>query len=289
MGHPETPPSPVTHYRGRVAAMATKHDKTTLVRPVLAEILELDVVEVEVDTDALGTFSGEIERIASPRDTAIAKARMGMDASGHRIGVASEGTIGPFHSVPFLQVCTELIVLVDDIRGIVITGTENAYDLVAVSEDVDATSDLTNLLRRAQFPAHAMIVSALGASTPSVIKGIQDLVTLHAAVRSCAERSPHGRARVATDLRAHKCPSRRPIIERAARHLADRAARTCPACSTPGYGPVRDEIGVPCAWCGRETDTVQARVHGCVSCPAEHLETIQTGPADPGRCAWCNP
>lgn len=269
--------------------MATKHDKTTLVQPVLAEILELDVIEVDVDTDALGTFSGEVERTASPRDTAIAKARMGMDASGHAIGVASEGTIGPSQSVPFLQVCTELVVLVDDIRGIVITGFEYAYDLIAVTKEVDATSDLADLLRRAQFPGHAMIVSALGASSPIVIKGIQDLAALHAAVRTCAEHSPHGRARVETDLRAHKCPSRRPIIERAARHLANRAATACPACSTPGYGPVRDEIGVPCAWCGRETDTVRARVHGCVSCLAEHLETIQTDPADPGRCTWCNP
>lgn len=289
MSHHETQPSPVTHYRGRVAAMATKHDKTTLVRPVLAEILELDVIGIEVDTDALGTFSGEVERTASPLDTAIAKARMGMDASGHPIGVASEGTIGPSQSVPFLQVCRELVVLVDDIRGIVITGTANSYDLVAVTEDVDSTSDLTNLVRRAQFPTHAMIVSALGASMPIVIKGIQDLPTLHAAVRTCAERSPHGRARVETDLRAHKCPSRRPIIDRAARHLANRAATACPACATPGYGPVRDEIGVPCAWCGRETDTPRARVHGCVSCHAEHLDTIQTGPADPGRCTWCNP
>jgi len=269
--------------------MATKHDKTMLVRPVFAKILGLDVVEVQVDTDALGTFTGEIERTASPLDTAIAKARMGMDASGHAIGVASEGTVGPSPSFPFLQVCTELVVLVDDIRGIVITGTESAYDLVAVTADVDATGDLTELLRRAKFPAHAMIVTAVGASAPIVIKGVQDLVTLQTAVRTCAESSPLGLARVETDLRAHKCPSRRPIIERAARHLAHRAARTCPACSTPGYGPVRDEIGVPCAWCGRETDIVRARVHGCVSCVDEHLETVRTEPADPGRCTWCNP
>jgi hypothetical protein len=269
--------------------MATKHGKTALVRPVLGEILELDVVEVEVDTDVLGTFSGEIERTAAPRDTAIAKARMGMEVSGHRIGVASEGTIGPSHAVPFLLVCTELVVLVDDIRGIVLTGIENAYDLVAGSEDVDATSDLTDFLRRAQFPAHAMIVSALGAPVPIVIKGIQDLVALHAAVRTCVQRSPDGRARVETDLRAHKCPSRQPIIERAARHLANRAANACPACSAPGYGPIRNEIGVPCAWCGRNTDAVRARVHGCVSCPTEHSEIIQTDLADPGHCTWCNP
>ncbi|WP_395151612.1 DUF6671 family protein [Ilumatobacter sp.] len=282
-------PSPATHYRGQIAAMATKHHKAQLVSPVLAEILGLDVVEIEVDTDTLGTFSGEIERTASPHDTAIAKARMGMDASGHRIGIASEGSIGPSQSIPFLQVCTELVVLVDDIRGIVITGTESAYDLVAVSADVDPTSDLADLLRRAQFPAHAVIVSALGASVPTVIKGIQDLVTLHAAVRTCTERSPHGRARVETDLRAHKCPSRQPIITRAARDLADRAATACPACSAPGFGLIRNDIGVPCSWCGYETNTLRARIHGCVSCAVEHSEIIQPELADPGHCPWCNP
>jgi hypothetical protein len=269
--------------------MATKHHKTALVQPSLANIVGLDVIEVPVDTDTLGTFSGEIERIASPLDTAIAKARLGMRASGHQIGIASEGAIGPSPEVPFLPVCTELVVLVDDVLDIIITGTATAYDIVAVTADIEATSDLTSFLRRAQFPRHAMIVSALDATTPMVIKGIEDLSTLLEAIRTSTAHSACGRARVETDLRAHRCPSRRRIIERAALDLATRAATACPTCSTPGYGPIRNEIGVPCAWCGRDTDTIRNRIHGCKKCGIEHCETTRTGLADPGLCGWCNP
>ena len=279
-------PDSVTHYAGRGAAMATKHGKTALVRPALFELLQLDVVEVPVDTDTLGTFSGEIQRSASPLHTAIAKARMGMRASGHLIGIASEGTIGPSPSIPFVHRCTELVVLVDDILDIIITGTEHSYDLVAVTADVDATSDLTDLLRQGQFPEHAMIVSALDATSPTIIKGIRDLPTLRAAIRTATTHSTRKRARVETDVRAHHCPSRRPIIERAAHHLATRAATSCPACSTPGFGPIRNQIGVPCAWCGRDTDTIRARIHGCVTCPHR---TRRNNPDRTGRSRTMRP
>jgi len=70
--------------------MATKHDKTVLVGPALTEALGLEVIEAVVDTDVLGTFSGEIARVGSPVDTAVAKARMGMAA----VGLTGPGSSG---------------------------------------------------------------------------------------------------------------------------------------------------------------------------------------------------
>ncbi len=275
-------------YRGSVAAMATMHDKTALVGPVLAEVLGLDVIDAVVDTDVLGTFSGEVRRVASPLDTAVTKARMGMAAAGVTIGVASEGTVGPSASASFLQVAKELVVLVDDERGIVIADTELAYDLVAMGVDVCAGEDLAAHLRRAQFPAHAVVVRPAAGGT-LVFKGVRDLEVLHRAVERCCNLSTDGRARIETDLRAHMCPSRRPIIARAARRLAARVATACPACTSPGFGLVRFEIGVPCEWCGRDAEVVRARVLGCVTCREESVEQMTTGPADPGQCSWCNP
>ena len=51
--------------------MATKHDKGQLIAPCFDEILAMRVEEVLVDTDLLGTFSGEIERVGTPLETAI--------------------------------------------------------------------------------------------------------------------------------------------------------------------------------------------------------------------------
>jgi hypothetical protein len=67
-GHFDTP----VIYEGRSAVLATKHDKLSLITPPLAAT-GLIVVAVAVDTDQLGTFSGEVSRPAAPLDTAIAR------------------------------------------------------------------------------------------------------------------------------------------------------------------------------------------------------------------------
>ena len=282
------PPDRSLPYWRAVAVMATKHDKAALVGPALTEALGLEVIEAVVDTDVLGTFSGEVERVGSPLDTAVAKARMGMAEAGVTLGVASEGTIGPSAAMPFLSAARELVVLVDDERGIVHAETEVGYDLVAIGVDVGPDEDMTVHLERAGFPAHALVVRPTGGFAP-LFKAVRELDTLHRAIEACCEVAASGRARVETDLRAHLCPSRRPIIARAARRLAARVGTACPECSSPGFGIVRLETGVPCAWCGRDTEMVRDRVLGCVACKAELIEPVTVGTADPGRCAWCNP
>ena len=106
-------PGPLRSYTGRAAVLATKHDKLPLVAPPLAAVGR-EVLAVAVDTDRLGTFTGEIPRPGSPRDTAIAKARLAMAATGSSLGLASEGSIGPHPATPLLTVDVELLVLVDD-------------------------------------------------------------------------------------------------------------------------------------------------------------------------------
>ena len=53
------------------------------------------VVAAEVDTDRLGTFTGEVERPGPPRETALMKARLGQGATGLPCALASEGAFGP--------------------------------------------------------------------------------------------------------------------------------------------------------------------------------------------------
>ncbi|MBU3646369.1 MAG: hypothetical protein FGM49_06150, partial [Candidatus Nanopelagicaceae bacterium] len=74
-------------YRGTTAAIATKHLKEQIIAPIFVELgVSLEVAAV--DTDLLGTFTGEIEREGTPKEVAIRKARLGMAATGLAYGLA---------------------------------------------------------------------------------------------------------------------------------------------------------------------------------------------------------
>lgn len=76
-------------YRGKPVALATKHDKQRAIAPALTVSPGLRVRLANVDTDALGTFTGEIARLGTPRETALAKARLGIEATGIPRGLGS--------------------------------------------------------------------------------------------------------------------------------------------------------------------------------------------------------
>ena len=68
-------------YRGKRAVLATRHDKLPLVAPQLAAHVGLEVVAHEVDTDSLGTFTGDRPRTGSQRRCPVQRVRHG-DARG---------------------------------------------------------------------------------------------------------------------------------------------------------------------------------------------------------------
>lgn len=254
----------------------------------MREILGVDVRSVDVDTDALGTFSGEIERVGTMFDVAVAKARLGMAASSCSIGLASEGSIAPPPDLPWLIRDLELVVLVDDERKLAIGELASSFDIVTVSDVVTPADDLGPLVARADFPRHALIVRPSVRVDDFVVKGIRSWEELTSSVVVAAERSADGRAHVETDLRAHMCPSRRPTIAEASRKLARRMACRCPRCESPGWGAIRFEAGATCSVCGAETSVIRHEVMGCASCTHEERIEIRAA-VDPSRCSWCNP
>ena len=123
-------------YFGAVAALAMMHDKLPLIGPAMADTLGMTVLVAKVDTDRLGTFTGDIARPGNARHTAIAKARLGMTAAGAKLDLASEGTFGPMPAMPFVTAATELVVFADDGRGIVVGEALTDYTVVTVAADV---------------------------------------------------------------------------------------------------------------------------------------------------------
>ncbi len=278
-------------YAGLVAVLATKHEKLPLIGPPLEEAIGLQVKAVAVNTDVLGTFAGDIPRRGSPLETAIAKARLGMSATGHAIGLASEGSIGPDPTMPFINTDKELVVLVDDDSGIVVWEIHSSWDIVAAATSVGTGDDLGAFLAKACFPDHQLIVRPNIGPVHPIHKGISSIEKLGSAIAECAAVATDGLARVETDLRAHGCPSRRAVIAGAAQRLASRIAARCPACGAPGWGPRSVVFGIPCAWCGTEVARPRAETYSCPAC--EHLETrglvSPEERADPGECPQCNP
>lgn len=276
-------------YTGAIAGLATKHDKLPLIAPAMSGTCGLHVVAVEIDTDVFGTFAGEVSRTSSPLDTAIAKARRGMEASGLPIGIASEGSFGPFAQVPMLLANTEIVVLVDDERGIAIHESDYVVSPPSLYVEVTVGADITSLLEKAHFPSHGLIVRPLRVMKP-IVKGIHDEKVLDAAINYCMKATTDGVVMVQSDLRAHHHPSRREVIRSAAVRLAQRVSSLCPECGCPGWGVVRVRRGALCSYCTHPTNGKVSDIFGCSACSFED-EVLPTEAiaVDPRHCPMCNP
>lgn len=267
------------------AALATRHGKEAIFAPALAR-LGVEVIAAPIDTDAFGTFSGEIEREGSPLEVVERKARAAAEATGLTVGLASEGSFGTHPTVPFSIIDTELVVWVDTALDHVVIGRAASVSAVAPTESIDDPDRCTDLRVARGFPEQAAIVviDRDGARTV-VAKGVRDADALHAAVTEGLRSGP---VLVEPDLRAHCCPDRRSVIATAVGRLVDRLARPCPACGTPGFGSDRTLPGQPCALCGLATTRPRADVLECGRCRHTVIEA-RAGEADPTHCDRCNP
>ena len=270
--------------------LTSKHQKLDLIAPPLSERLAIKVREIALDTDQLGTFSGELPRTLSQFDTAVAKARMGIEQSGSPLGLASEGSIGSDPALPFINSDLELVVLVDAERGIVISEYFRSFAITAAKLTYKAGDDLREFLIRADFPRHGLIVSAKSANDVLFLKGISDARALDSALAQSLNFSEHGDVVIESDLRAIHSPSRRENIRSAAVALAARINALCPACNCPGWGLKSFQRGVACSECGDENlDAIHREILNCVACEYSTLGPVLAETIDPSRCMTCNP
>lgn len=277
---------------GTSAALATRHGKEQVIAPGL-EVVGLCVVVAAIDTDAFGTFSGEVPRRASPLEVARRKARAGMTALGLSVGLASEGSFGPHPALPLLTADRELVVLVDDRLGVTLWEEVLSTDTVAASLVLSATADrrdeLDAFCARVGFPDQALICRPAGApNRAGLTKAIRTGEELRVGIARAAQHATDNQVLIEVDLRAHLSPSRRIVIAEAARRLGARLAQRCPSCRAPGFGIEHLEQGLACSRCRRPSEEAAFRVERCPLCRFEQRIAL-AGFADPARCAWCNP
>ncbi len=280
-------------YRGKVAALATMHQKEIAIAPPLLERVGLRVFPAAgIDTDALGTFAGEIPRVGSMGEVATRKARLGMAAANTSIGLASEGTFGPHPAVPWMTAGMELLKLVDDERGIEISESLVTSDIVYQSTIARPGDELGEFLAICHFPTHGLIARPnKPENTGPIVKDILSLNDLSKAVEKLARQSADGMAALSNDMRAHRNPTRMRSLNELAKKLAERVMSLCPACNCPGFGRTGYVAGLPCSDCGSPTQSRKADTFGCVGC--EYQETRERADhmkhENPRYCDYCNP
>lgn len=275
-------------YSEKRAVLATLHQKGELIAPEFLRAFGMVVEEVAVDTDSLGTFSGEIERIGSARDIVLNKARLGIKASGCPRGLASEGSIGADLYIPFIQSDVELIGFVDEELGIELVESFRSTDITAQTITIDSQSDLSEFLKKADFPHHKVIVRSATKPITYSVKGISTEEVLRSAIEVGLQQHPS--LVIESDLRAHCSPSRSENIKRAAAKMAARLAQLCPDCSAPGWGVTDFIKGLPCSECGEMSeDALKSEILGCARCSFTREGKKLAEVIDPSRCNICNP
>ena len=286
----EPAPSVAGAYSGRRVALLTQHGKERVIGPVLDAALGCRVERVSgFDTDTLGTFTRDIPRAGSQLEAARRKARIGMELSGLPLGLASEGAFGPDPMAGLFPWNVELLLFIDDERGIEVTGMAQQATRFAhlLTDDWEQAAQFA---RQAGFPEHHLVLRPQSQDDPRIEKGLASWTALEAAFHRARGEAENGQAFLENDLRAHAHPTRMDVIRLAAADLAAKLNSFCPACGAPGFQVVERLSGLPCADCGAPTREIRADIHGCLKCA--HRETrARAGVehADPGRCDYCNP
>jgi len=277
-------------YKNQVCFIATMHEKQNAIKNSFESILGCQVVQAKINTDLLGTFTGEIERRLSPFECVKEKCTRGLDAENGDLGVASEGSFKPHPLIPFVSVDHEILFFIDRKNGFELTLSKISLDTNFSGKAIFNLEELAVYAKQALFPSHGLIIRPNQPKNENLLfKGIQVYEDLMTSFKKCQEASIDNQVWVETDMRAHMNPTRMKVIAELGHEMAVRLATTCPSCEIPGWGVVKKLSGLPCKECGTPTQLVHSEVNRCCKCEYQEIVQIQTDMADPRDCPFCNP
>lgn len=276
-------------YLGKNIVIATKHQKEQVIAPLLLNELGLKTIIIPtIDTDTLGTFTGEVERTFSPIETAIKKCEMALQNSDTTLAIASEGSFGPHPSMYFINADDELLVFYDKENKITITAREVSTETNFNAQTIETFNELKTFTEKALFPTHGLILRDKKDSNLEIQKGISSWAELEKYFTYFKEK--YGKFYIETDMRAMYNPTRMKVIEKATLKLIDKIKSTCPECNCPGFSITSVKRGLPCMLCNMPTQTPVKNVFSCQKCNFEKEEPInQKQFEDPMNCNFCNP
>lgn len=277
-------------FAGRKLVIATKHGKESVLKPLFDVALGVNCeATTSLDTDLLGTFSGEIERPLDPISTARRKCELAMDLTGADLALASEGSFGAHPSAFFLPANEEWLLFLDRKNQLEIHARHLSMETNFGGQEFSDLDTLVDFAQKALFPSHGLILRNQKDSALEIHKGITDPSLLSQLGKQLLKK--YGTAYVETDMRAHLNPTRMKVIGETAQKLLEKIRSCCPSCTLPGFAVVSAEPGLPCSWCGTPTRSIlfQTKTCGhCGHCERVHFPQGKTT-EDPMYCDRCNP
>jgi hypothetical protein len=277
-------------FGGQKVIFATKHEKEVILAPLFEE-LGISLIPAKVDTDILGTFSGEVERAGTIRETLRAKLRLAIDQNvGARYFLASEGSFGPHPTLGWIPSDLESLMLFDSVEETEIYVEFLSTTTVHAEIEIGARDDFSAFLQRAQFPSHGLIVRPSDSFDP-IFRGLCSLHELQQALLDSFATSISGRVKILSDLRAHMNPTRRIAIAEAGKKLIEALKSFCPQCNYPGFRIVDGMPGLPCSACGAPSSLSKDVVWECPKCFYTNVSSRPDGVSSigPESCDSCNP
>ncbi|RYZ23004.1 MAG: hypothetical protein EOO16_06740 [Chitinophagaceae bacterium] len=277
-------------FEGHTLTIATMHGKEAVLEPVLREKLGVRVAVPEnIDTDSLGTFSGEVPRTHSPLETARRKCLLAHETTGASLVLASEGSFGGHPVMGFIPADEELLLLRDFGNDIEYKARVLSTRTNFAGNDYNDWDDVLFFAAQVSFPSHGLIARPAGDNYSEIHKGIRSWDRLKESFHYFLHH--HKSVRIETDMRALHNPTRMKVIGEAAQKLVELLYEGCPRCTAPGFG-VREVIrGLPCSQCQEPTNSARALVYICPHCG--HAETKPAATPkpveDPMFCNTCNP
>lgn len=254
-------------YAGDRIGLATIHAKERAIAPPFRRLLDARVVVApDLDTDALGTFSGEVPRPDALVETSLLKAELVFRTMDVDCAVASEGSYGPIDRLPLNAGGLEIMAFVDRKRGIrmVETLTTHRTNWRLMTFEAGDPS-VARAVKSLGFPDYGVFVIR-GSVGGHAVKDLKTLEEVVAAVDREARLSEDGKAILVADMRAHRNPTRMKVLRALAWKLARRLSTLCPRCGAPGFGHLLSRRGLPCENCGEPTHWIDFEIDGCACC-----------------------
>jgi hypothetical protein len=229
---------------GTPVLIATMHGKEAVLGPLLADLGFKVLLPLGYDTDALGTFSGDVRRLGTAFEAALEKARRACLATGVMRAVSSEGSYRPCQTLFPGARSAELLAFVDlenDFSCVeYLTDLPTRFVKGRVPPDLRA-QETRSLLSAMDWPSVKALVVPFdpGLGVPThFFKGLGDEASLAQAMIECAAHSSDGLVHLETDLRAHMNPTRMASVAKVGKHLSERLRRE-------GYGLPPRGAGAP--------------------------------------------
>ena len=277
-------------FKGRNLLIATKHKKEEVIGPILEKNLGVKcIVSSNFDTDALGTFTGEIERKEDAISTVRNKCLMAMELNNCDLAVASEGSFNPHPTLFFAAADDEFLIFIDKINDLEIIVRELSAETNFNGSEIKSERELMEFIDSVQFPSHRLIIKKDKEDLTEMVKGIGSYEQLMTTFNDFI--SKYGSAYIETDMRAMYNPTRMKIIEKATYKLINKINTLCPVCKFPGFGVTEIKSGLPCHWCHFPTKSTLSHIYTCQKCSFIKEEKFPNNKQteDPMYCDVCNP